>query len=138
MLCLRVLRCLAQLAVVPEGREALRRDPSVSDALQSVAEAGLCELARLHAESALLALSDNQLHATTEGQQHVMLSCESLCISEHCADCLTGTGAADQWDVQPTIQRLIELLIARGYATWFDLTNMKGSTVDAMSDAIEQ
>ena len=45
--------------------------------------------------------------------------------------------AADQWDVQATIQRLNELLIAHGYATWFDLTNMKGSTVDAMSDAIE-
>jgi hypothetical protein len=47
-------------------------------------------------------------------------------------------GAADQWDVQTTIQRLNELLISHGYATWFDLTNMKGSTVDAMSDAIEQ
>ena len=45
--------------------------------------------------------------------------------------------AADQWDVQATIQRLNEALIAHGYATWFDLTNMKGSTVDAMSDAIE-
>ena len=45
--------------------------------------------------------------------------------------------AADQWDVQATIQRLTELLIAHDYATWFDLTNMKGSTVDAMSDAIE-
>jgi len=75
-------RCLAQLAVVPEGREALRRDPSVHGALQSVAEAGLSEFARNHAQSALLALSDNQLHATTEGQKHVMLSCESLCIAE--------------------------------------------------------
>ena len=28
-------------------------------------------------------------------------------------------------------------LIARGYVTWFDLSNMKGSTMDAMSDAIE-
>ena len=45
--------------------------------------------------------------------------------------------AADQWDVQATIRRLNELLIARGYATWFDLTNMKGSVVDAMSAAIE-
>ena len=44
---------------------------------------------------------------------------------------------ADQWDVQATIQRLNESLIARGYVTWFDLTNMKGSTMDAMSDAIE-
>ena len=30
-----------------------------------------------------------------------------------------------------------ESLIAREYVTWFDLTNMKGSTMDAMSDAIE-
>ena len=44
---------------------------------------------------------------------------------------------ADQWNVQATIQRTNELLIARGYVTWFDLTNMKGSTMDAMSDAIE-
>ena len=44
---------------------------------------------------------------------------------------------ADQWDGQATIQRLNEWLVARGYATWFDLTNMKGSTMDAMSDAIE-
>jgi hypothetical protein len=69
--------------------------------------------------------------------------------------------------VQATIQRVNESLIDRGYITWFDLTNMKGndpislcsaflsscgqllftnycvgwhdagSTVDAMSDAIE-
>ena len=44
---------------------------------------------------------------------------------------------ADQWDAQVTIQRTNESLIARGYVTWFDLTNMKGSTMDAMSDAIE-
>ena len=43
----------------------------------------------------------------------------------------------DQWNVQATIQRLNESLIERGYVTWFDLTNMKGSTMDAMSDAIE-
>lgn len=44
---------------------------------------------------------------------------------------------ADQWDVQPIIVRVNQSLIARGYVTWFDLTNMKGSTMDAMSDAIE-
>ena len=44
---------------------------------------------------------------------------------------------ADQWNYQATIQRLNESLIARGFATWFDLTRMKGSTMDAMSDAIE-
>ena len=39
--------------------------------------------------------------------------------------------------MQATIQRLNKSLIARAYVTWFDLTNMKGSTMDAMSDAIE-
>ena len=42
-----------------------------------------------------------------------------------------------QWDAQGTIHRGNESLMARGYLTWFDLTNMKGSTMDAMSDAIE-
>ena len=47
------------------------------------------------------------------------------------------TVRVDQWNVQATIQRANASLIARGYVTWFDLTNMKGSTMDAMSDAIE-
>jgi hypothetical protein len=34
---------------------------------------------------------------------------------------------ADQWDVQATIKRVNESLIARGYVTWFDLTNLKGT-----------
>ena len=73
---------------------------------------------------------------------------------------------ADQWNAQATVMRINESLIERGYVTWFDLTNMKGitsalaasvvflccmqligletltggdagSTMDAMSDAIE-
>ena len=39
--------------------------------------------------------------------------------------------------MQATIQRLHESLIARAYVTWLDLMNMKGSVMDAMSDAIE-
>ena len=68
--------CLAQIAVFqPDGRDALRRDPSVRDALRSVAEAGLTDEAQQHAESALLALSDTELVKIEEGQKHVMLSC---------------------------------------------------------------
>jgi hypothetical protein len=37
-----------------------------------------------------------------------------------------GRCLSDQWDVQATIKRINESLIARGYVTWFDLTNMKG------------
>ena len=51
--------------------------------------------------------------------------------------CVAAAHGADQWNHQATIHRLNESLIARGYVTWFDLTNMKGSTMDAISDAIE-
>eukprot|EP01043_Picozoa_sp_COSAG02_P035565 COSAG02_NODE_2555_length_8532_cov_7.259900_6_plen_176_part_00 len=108
---------LAQLAMYEESREALLHDGSVVPALQVVVETGLSEGARELAAAALTALSDKKLEAVTGGQRHVMLSY--------------------QWEYQATIQRLNEYLIARSYATWFDLTNMKGSTMDAMSDAIE-
>ena len=39
---------------------------------------------------------------------------------------LIGT---DQWDAQPVMIRVNEWLIATGYVTWFDLTNMQGEKV---------
>ena len=63
------VECLAQIAVFePDGRNALRQDPSVRDALRCVAESGLSDEAQHHAESALLALSDAELVKTDEGQ----------------------------------------------------------------------
>eukprot|EP01043_Picozoa_sp_COSAG02_P003993 COSAG02_NODE_101_length_36804_cov_125.342951_6_plen_441_part_00 len=111
------VEALAQLAVHDASRAALLHDGSVVPALQAVVETGLSEAARELAVAALTALSDKKLEVATEGQKHVMLSY--------------------QWDHQATIKRVNECLIARNYATWFDLTNMKGSTMDAMSDAIE-
>jgi hypothetical protein len=109
---------LLQLAVHEDSREALRRDQSVVPALEAVAQTGMSQVARERAAAALVALSDKALVMLAEGsQKHVMLSY--------------------QWDAQSAIVRLNESLIARGYVTWFDLTNMKGSTMDAMSDAIE-
>ena len=108
---------LAQLAVHDASREALLRDGSVVPALRAVAETGLSECARELAAAALTALSDKKLEMATEGQKHVMLSY--------------------QWNNQTIIRRVNECLIARSYVTWFDLTNMKGSTMDAMSEAIE-
>jgi hypothetical protein len=59
-----------------------------------------------------MALSDKELKSLAEGEKHVMLSY--------------------QWDGQQVFQRINDSLISRGYVTWFDLTNMKGSTMDAM------
>ena len=80
--------------------------------MEAVAEAGLSAEARQYAQAALLALSDKEMVADTEGQKHIMISY--------------------QWDHQVTMERLNESLIRRGHLTWFDLTNMKGSTMDAM------
>ena len=113
--------CLAQLAVFEPAREALRQDRSVIPALEAVAEAGLSAEARKFADAALLALSDKKPDIDTvldDGEQlHLMLSY--------------------QWDKQATVKRLNDSLISRGYVTWFDLTNMKGSVMDAMSEAVE-
>ena len=101
--------CFAQLAVFEPAREALRQDPSLIPALQAVAEIGLSAEVRKIAQAALQALSDKELQMLAEGEQkHAMLSY--------------------QWDAQSTVQRINE----HGYLTWYDLTNMKGSTMDAM------
>ena len=92
------------------GREQLLQDASVLPSLQAVAEHGLCSEARQHASAALVALSDKQMTQDTDiRQKHVMLSY--------------------QWAYQAIILRTNESLIARGYATWFDLTNMKGEPI---------
>lgn len=112
---------IAQLAMYLPGREALLQDPTVADALRQVASEGWEQEARHFAEAALAALSDRQLetdrrdHGPTE--KHVMMSY--------------------QWDVQGTVKRIVNELKARGYRIWFDLDDMKGSTVDAMSVAVE-
>ena len=106
------VECLAQLAVYEPAREALLQDPTVVPALRAVSESGLSAEARELAGAALLALSDKKLQRVMEGQKHVMLSY--------------------QWDFQATVKRINESLLKRGFVTWFDLTNMKGSTMDAM------
>ena len=142
---------LAQLAVHEGSRETLLRDGSVVPALESVAASGLTQAARELAAAALSALSDKKLVMVAEGQKHIMLSCKLAGAVVHNGSPTDGGGIshtslmcsyvyaayADQWDVQATIKRANESLIARGYVTWFDLTHMKGSTMDAMSDAIE-
>ena len=40
-------------------------------------------------------------------------------------------------DVQAIIARINASLLRRGYLVWFDLDKMKGSTLDAMSEAVE-
>ena len=59
-----------------DSREALLRDRSVTPALEAVMESGLTEATRELAAAALSALRGKELEMVTEGQKHVMLSCE--------------------------------------------------------------
>ena len=67
---------LAQLAVHEGSREILLGDGSVVPALETVAASGLNQEAQNLAAAALSALSDKKLVMITEGQKHIMLSCE--------------------------------------------------------------
>ncbi len=144
---------LAQLSMHEDSRSALLQSTLVIPALEKASETGLtaktCELAT----AALVALRGMNLRVAMDGQKHVMLSCElirTMVLKDTLHSCMQKCyisdsfvvlsvlrARVDQWNVQATIQRTTESLIARGYVTWFDLTNMKGSTMDAMSDAIE-
>ena len=50
-----------------------------------------------------------------------------------CADLFRTVTAGD---VQAVIVRINTSLLTRGYKVWFDLDMMKGSTLDAMSQAV--
>lgn len=41
------------------------------------------------------------------------------------------------WDAQDVVKRIVAELKRRKYTTWFDLDDMSGSVIDAMSLAIE-
>ena len=98
--------CLAQLALWPDGREALLRDGSVVDALQAVRDQGLSDQSKEIVANALLSLSDEPppVPAAEEGE-HIMMSY--------------------QWDVQPAIKRLVANLQLRGYSVWFDIEQVR-------------
>ena len=68
--------CFAQLVLFPPGRDVLRGDPSVDAALQAVAKEGLSAESREFAKATLMTMSDEELQMRSEGQKHVMLSCE--------------------------------------------------------------
>jgi hypothetical protein len=129
------------------AREVLLQEQTVMTALQMVEESGMSAEAREHAAAALHALSGKELQPLTGGQKHVMLSCKRARVSTlwepHSLRWSNSDSQrrepietdrllafvrcrADQWDKQATIKRVNESLIARGYLTWFDLTNMQG------------
>jgi hypothetical protein len=114
---------LERLALFGPGADALRAHDDVMVALRALRDGGLStELSRQSAARALFQLEDRQhqsasLQSRGVAAKHVMVSYN--------------------WDHQPVIKRIHSALVQRGYSMWIDVEQMKGSTVDAMSLAVE-
>jgi hypothetical protein len=118
--------CIQQISLFPSGCEVLKDNSAVVEALDSLATKGWSDEAKQCAHAALMQLCPERIkrseqtgdgNGTQANGGHVMVSY--------------------QWDVQETIQRLVKSLMIREYNVWFDLTNMKGSIMDAMAEAVD-
>ena len=137
----------------PPGREALLQDPTVAEALQQVAVEGWEQEARQFAESALAALSGRQPDAghAQQGHKHIMLSYQWDVqeVAKRVVNELQVRGYRT-WFGTRTMTSTLTMMIISEMATsssqpradtrldrGADLDNMKGSTVDAMSGAVD-
>jgi hypothetical protein len=110
--------CCLQLGLTDGGRHCLGSNGTILDALHKVAGTGLTEEARVSARRALVAIQGiTATPAPVEADAHIMVSY--------------------QWDVQSTIVRIVRSVQARGHLCWLDVDCMKGSTMDAMSEAVD-
>jgi hypothetical protein len=124
------VEAIHQLAASASGRDALiERGVPVTDALHEVARIGWGPKARQFASSALLALSPSRSSVAAPASQDEAAVARSL-----------GTGhvmLSYSWAHQASMKRVVQSLQHRGFATWFDLHDMTGNIVDAMSEAID-
>ena len=110
---------------VMKGLRALKQD-AMSDAARRSASVALFELdeeARQKAKKAAAAAKAAQASGSSSDDdnnnvvEHVMLSYN--------------------WGHQEAVKRLNQALKGRGYNVWIDIEKMQGSTVEAMSEAVE-
>ena len=107
--------CIQQMSLFPPGCAALQENEAVIQALSTLKDKAWSEEAKICAEGALIALVPPEPLPPPDGEKHVMLSY--------------------QWDAQATVKRINDSLIKRGYATWFDLTHMKGEAIPVNTSA---
>ena len=110
-----------QCNVLPSLRKVATAEGGLSDEARQFASGALFELdeeARQKAkEAAVAAKAAAAASINDEEVEHVMLSYS--------------------WDDQEMIARIAASLKTRQYNTWLDTEQMKGSLMDAMSDAVE-
>eukprot|EP01046_Picozoa_sp_COSAG06_P055659 COSAG06_NODE_10299_length_1707_cov_2.677861_2_plen_535_part_01 len=126
---------LQNLALSDIGKGPLRSHDGVMVALRKVVAAdggcGMSNEAYQYASGALFEL-DEAVRKTAKAKAPTSAANLS---SQH--DAVEHVMLSYNWDHQPTIKRINTALKARDYSVWIDIEKMQGSTVEAMSAAVE-
>jgi hypothetical protein len=120
---------LHELALYGPTAAALRSHTHTMEALRALAETG-AEGAQKRAVGALFELDEE-----ARSRKHMAASVNAGESGKEKS--VPHIMASYNWDHQDTILRLVKALQARGYVVWVDVEQMKGSTVDAMAEAVE-
>ena len=112
--------CIQQVSLFGPGCEALKANPDVVNALDTTVEKARSEEAKVCATAALKQLCPERYEkrlVIDADSKHIMMSY--------------------QWENQDIVKMIVADLQNRLYNVWWDLECMKGSLVDAMSEAVE-
>ena len=130
---------LQNLALSDVGKGPLRSHASVMGSLRVVAsaEGGMTDKARQYASGALFELDEvarqKAKDAATAAKAAAVASTDDGGDTEAAEHVMLSYN----WGHQEVIQRINGALKARGYSVWIDIEKMQGSTVEAMSEAVE-
>ena len=137
------VEAILQLACYEPGRALLAtRQDTIMAALRALIShehggsgCALSTEAECSASGALLALEGHPLTGPTVRQEHARE--ETLSGGDIDDGASLHVMMSYQWNVQNTIKLIVECLRKRQYRIWIDIEKMKGSTIDAMSAAID-
>ena len=138
---------LQNLALSDIGKGPLRSHAHVMSALRVVAtaEGGMTDQARQYASGALFELDEVARQKARDAAAAAKAAAAQASGSGSDGDDGDDGGVAVEhvmlsynWEHQEAIKRLNTALKARGYNVWIDIEKMQGSTVEAMSAAVEE
>ena len=132
---------LENLALSEASKAPLRAHSGVMDGLRMLKKDAMSDAARRSASAALFELDDE---ARQQAKQAASAAKAAL------AEASGGTSRSDDeggtaehvmlsynWGHQEAVKRLNLALKSRSYTVWIDIEKMQGSTVEAMSEAVE-
>jgi len=137
MLQATAVHVLENLALSPVGKAPLRAHSGLMQGLRMLKTDAMSDAARRSAASALFELDEEarlQAKKAASAAKALAQTSSSSSDNEHTAKHVM---LSYNWEHKKAIKRLNLTLKARGYNVWIDIEKMQGSTVEAMSEAVE-